>query len=498
MFIMKNSFIEKIIFVGVMLVSIVACQKHDEDAFDGLISEQVKMVITADNAVEDSRTVLNEARSKVDWSAGDTLCVIEHTSIEHPATWFEDPWTEENFDAVESSSANIDAFNKATFTATFSKEINTEFNYYAIYPYSAVYFNKNINSVRITLPREQVSTEKSFDGSADLLVSKPVTSLTQAPSLKIQFKRLVSVCKLNIKGLQAGITISKVAFKAENKALSGYVYVDCETGDVSSAGFCNNTNNNVVINYATPIDAAKPVFFTCHPVEFAEGDSFTLTLTTSGGEYTKKVTLPAGRKLTLSQGDLSTFTVDFSGIAPNQNEELYKVGDLYSENGVVKGFVFAINEDNKGNKWCYVVSKDQEYLQWSTENYYCNCISTVGAYNTNDPFNYWGRDINNYPAFKWCKEYGDGWFLPSSTELHWLWSAITDGENDFNAESVSMFNALLIANGGDPFEETFYMSSNETSESLIEVVTFSADKGVCLDPQKSSQFDLRAAYRFKI
>ena len=42
---MKNSFIEKIIFVGVMLVSIVACQKHDEDAFDGLISEQVKMVM---------------------------------------------------------------------------------------------------------------------------------------------------------------------------------------------------------------------------------------------------------------------------------------------------------------------------------------------------------------------------------------------------------------------------------------------------------------------
>lgn len=495
---MKNSFIEKIIFVGVMLVSIVACQKHDEDAFDGLISEQVKMVITADNAVEDSRTVLNEARSKVDWSAGDKLCVIEHTSSEYSDPLSGDQWTEEKFDAVESSSADIDALNKATFTATFTEETNTRFNYYAIYPYSAVYFNDNINSVIITLPREQNSTEKSFDGSADLLVSKPVTSETQAPSLKMQFKRLVSVCKLNIKGLQAGMTISKVAFKAENKALSGFVYVDCVTGDVSSAGFCNNTNNNVVINYATPIDAAKPVFFTCHPVEFAEGDSFTLTLTTSGGEYTKKVTLPAGRKLTLSQGDLSTFTVDFSGIAPNQNEELYKVGDLYRENGVVKGFIFAIKEDNNGNKWCYVVSKDEEELQWSTENYFCNCTSTVGAYNTNDPFDYYGRDINNYPAFKWCKEYGDGWFLPSSTELNWLWSAITDGEHDFEAESVGMFNALLIANGGDPFEPTFYMSSNETSESLFEFVTFSADKGACVDPQKSSKFDVRAAYRFKI
>ena len=144
------------------------------------------------------------------------------------------------------------------------------------------------------------------------------------------------------------------------------------------------------------------------------------------------------------------------------------------------------------------MSLDEADLQWSTENVWCNCGSQNGYYNTHDPFDYYGMDINKYPAFKWCMDHGDGWFLPSSRELNWMWNAITDGKRDFNAAKVAEYNDTLVAHGGNKFVETYYWTSNETSESLVEVVAFMNDSVVCLDPQKSNSFTARAVYRFKL
>lgn len=125
-------------------------------------------------------------------------------------------------------------------------------------------------------------------------------------------------------------------------------------------------------------------------------------------------------------------------------------------------------------------------------------MSQVGLYNTTDPFKYWGQDVNDYPAFKWCMEHGEGWFLPSSTELRWMWDTITNGARNFDAPSVAEYNELIVENGGEPFCETYYWSSNETSEEYIEVIAFMDDSVVCLDPLKDSIFTARAAYRFLV
>ena len=169
-----------------------------------------------------------------------------------------------------------------------------------------------------------------------------------------------------------------------------------------------------------------------------------------------------------------------------------KPGDYYNQNGV-EGVIFAIEDG-----YCYIMSLDEADLQWSTENVLCNCLSQNGYNNTHDPFDYFGMDINKYPAFKWCMDHGDGWFLPSSKELNWMWNAITGGERDFKATKVTDYNNTLVAHGGKGFEETYYWTSNETSESLVEVVAFMNDSVVCLDPQKSSKFTARAVYKFKL
>lgn len=182
----------------------------------------------------------------------------------------------------------------------------------------------------------------------------------------------------------------------------------------------------------------------------------------------------------------------------------YELGTILDINGT-KGVIYAVKTDKNGLTWCYLFSLDEEDVQWSTENVFCNCISDKGAWNTYDPFDErysqaegGVRDINNYPAFKWCMDHGDDWFLPSSTELNWMWEAITGGERDFDAESVAEWNKIITDNGGEPFVETYYWSSNETSDDLIEVIAFMDDSVVCLDPTKDSVYTARAAYRFQV
>lgn len=175
----------------------------------------------------------------------------------------------------------------------------------------------------------------------------------------------------------------------------------------------------------------------------------------------------------------------------------YEIGAIHEVDGV-KGVIFAIKSDINGDTYCYLFSMDEEDLQWSTKYEWCNCTSQRGDYNTNDPFDYFGMNIDDYPAFKWCKAHGEGWFLPSSTELHWMWEMLTNGERDFKASSVAKYNEFIIENGGEPFCETYYWSSNETSDDLVEVVAFMNDSIVCLDPKKDNVYTARAAYRFKV
>ena len=148
---------------------------------------------------------------------------------------------------------------------------------------------------------------------------------------------------------------------------------------------------------------------------------------------------------------------------------------------------------------------DEAYLQWSTENVWCNCGSDKGAWNTYDPFDprysYADggvRDINNYPAFKWCMEHGEDWFLPSSKELNMMWDVLSGGTHLFDSESMTTFNNLIQSKGGEPFSKDYYWSSNETCEDMVELVAFMHDSVVCLEPYKTKYFNTRAVYRIRL
>jgi hypothetical protein len=164
---------------------------------------------------------------------------------------------------------------------------------------------------------------------------------------------------------------------------------------------------------------------------------------------------------------------------------VYAPGDFYEEDGV-EGVVFYVTD---GGTSGYIMSLDEAVLQWSTENVWANCISVRGEWNTEDMLKL-GAD--KYPAAKWCADHSDGWFMPSSRELGWMWNAVTNGTLAYDREFIKLYNDKLE----DPISEDYYWSSNETSEYLAEVVVFIDDSVVCLDPQKSSYFCVRAVRKF--
>lgn len=98
---------------------------------------------------------------------------------------------------------------------------------------------------------------------------------------------------------------------------------------------------------------------------------------------------------------------------------IYYIGDNYSRNGK-EGIVFYITDNGLHGK---IVSEDETECAWSTE------YVTTDANDENDgmanmkkiqAISGWHE---KYPAFAWCADKGDGWYLPALNELKALYES---------------------------------------------------------------------------
>ena len=102
-------------------------------------------------------------------------------------------------------------------------------------------------------------------------------------------------------------------------------------------------------------------------------------------------------------------------------ERTWKVGDYYNVDGK-EGVVFWVDETGKHGK---IVSLDQAEKQWCTDAEYVKDLTDIASDEYDGMKNlqsikkisYWR---NKYPAFAWCADHGDGWYLPAIKELELL------------------------------------------------------------------------------
>ena len=131
----------------------------------------------------------------------------------------------------------------------------------------------------------------------------------------------------------------------------------------------------------------------------------------------------------------------------------YKLGDYYNENGK-EGVVFWVDESGWHGKIVSLTESDK--LQWSSDKKELKRI--IGA---NDETN----GANNmaivktrkdwqlkYPAFKWCADLGEGWYLPAIEELKLF---------TLNHSIRRQINRILLIKGEEISTYRSYWSSSE-------------------------------------
>ena len=132
---------------------------------------------------------------------------------------------------------------------------------------------------------------------------------------------------------------------------------------------------------------------------------------------------------------------------------VYEVGDYYNRNNK-KGVVFFVSDGGRHGK---ILSLDEAKLKWCTDKQDSSEIvvrassEDDGKYNTDKVMN--RGDSHEYPAFVWCRNKGNDWYLPAKKELKTIY------------KNKSKINQTLSVNIGEELKDGYcYWSSTEDNE----------------------------------
>lgn len=360
-----KTFFKSILAVAVCASLFAACSK-DDTVSDPSNGRKVTMTVSASSELESasgSRTTYDPLTGKVSWNAtGEFLQVLE---------------TAASTTVFATSQEGVISGDIAKFAVTFPANENTPLVYNAVYPASAwvTSSNTDITNMKVITPTVQQPTATSFDSNADLLIAKSISVESQPTELQMSFGRAVAIGKMTVKNLASAESVLGVKFTAPDKKVTGRSYVDMTAGTIKEYGYINNFADNVTLNYSSEMnitansEAGMTAYFTCFPFEVAAGETFTVTVTTASKIFTKTVTVQEGRTLAFAAGDSSTFAVDMTGAAEEENETLS--GD-YVITVSQSNVNYAMSSAAEGNRLAPIVitpenpfKTDDETLVWT-------------------------------------------------------------------------------------------------------------------------------------
>ena len=188
--------------------------------------------------------------------------------------------------------------------------------------------------------------------------------------------------------------------------------------------------------------------------------------------------------------------------APEYVLRRYEAGDLYDRDGV-KGVVCIVSDEGTHG---LVISLEQIYLTWSE--FRKPDLRTVGAGNRTDGEENMrtveayiaanGLSWDDFPAFKWCRERGEGWYLPSIDELLTIGHNYNGGSRmKNNRQARNKFNDALKDAGGKRMDRmVYYFSSTEMDEKNAYTSQTSLEPPYVVEIPKYNKFLVRAVHKF--
>ena len=173
-----------------------------------------------------------------------------------------------------------------------------------------------------------------------------------------------------------------------------------------------------------------------------------------------------------------------------------KLGDVLSVNGV-KGIVFKVNDDGTHGQMMSVKAFRAPKDLFCTKSSHLKGLSMLnekdGKQNTEELYSY--CEVNNvplsvFPVFNWCKNIGEGWYIPSILQLkdfinYWLGNSniVMEWEDD-EEEVISdaskpytqLVNSILLDAGGIPFLNGVF-SSTLDDKHKVDVFEYNKEDG---------------------
>ena len=180
----------------------------------------------------------------------------------------------------------------------------------------------------------------------------------------------------------------------------------------------------------------------------------------------------------------------------------YEIGELYDRDGV-KGVVCQLSEDKRHG---LVISLDEIYLHWSE--FRKPDLRVVGADNRTDGMDNMekvaryieanGLSWDDFPAFKWCRDKGEGWYLPAIDELLTIGHNYNGGTRMRNdRQARNRFNGALKDAGGERMDRmVYYFSSTELDEKSAQTSHMNIEPPYVVEIPKYNKFLVRAVHRF--
>ena len=132
----------------------------------------------------------------------------------------------------------------------------------------------------------------------------------------------------------------------------------------------------------------------------------------------------------------------------------YNIGDYYND-GVKEGVVFEVTDDGLHGKIVYIEHSLQRFAWTSDEQEAKKQVGTNCYYDGQKnsevikKIEGWEQ---KYPAFKWCVDQGEGWYLPSVVEME----AITQNKERIAPHLIDQFSYYWCST------ETGYVKDNPT------------------------------------
>jgi hypothetical protein len=134
-----------------------------------------------------------------------------------------------------------------------------------------------------------------------------------------------------------------------------------------------------------------------------------------------------------------------------------KLGQIY-ELGGVKGLVAYVDESGQHGLLLSLQESDKDWLadmslELETNAFYeddgMKNMEAIAKYIADKNIS-WAR----FPLFEWARSLGDGWYIPSRTELNTIWKTLNGGNLDFNKKACKLwkgYDKLVKKAGGDSF-----------------------------------------------